>query len=202
MSNLVFPNLPGINIAVTRRPEWMTEVKEALNGQETAIAQRAWPRWHYTLQFEVLRSMQGQTERQQLEAFFNKHRGRADDFLFVDIEDSAVVDQAFGTGNGSATLFQLARPIGDWLEPVWAPFTSPAPVIKINGATQTVTTHYTIGTRGQVQFTTAPANGALLTWTGSYYMRVRFADDALELERFLQGLWKSAKVELISKVFA
>jgi len=53
-----------------------------------------------------------------------------------------------------------------------------------------------------VQFSTPPANGALLTWSGSYYMRVRFADDKMDFERFLHQLWSAGKIELRSKVYA
>ncbi|HSD36080.1 MAG TPA: DUF2460 domain-containing protein [Rhodocyclaceae bacterium] len=201
MSNLVFPVLPGISVDIKRRPEWKTNIKEALNGQETSTAQRAWPRWRYTLSFEVLRSDHGFAERQKLQAFFNKHRGSFESFLFVDDEDNAVVEQSFGTGDGVATMFQLARPIDDWLEPVWAVAGSPAPVIKKNNVVQTPISDYSIGSTGQVQFTLPPAAGHILKWTGSYYMRCRFSEDTLELERFLNGLWKSAKVEIISKVF-
>ena len=111
------------------------------------------------------------------------------------------MDQAFGTGDGSTTLFQLCRPIGTWLEPVWAPATSPAPALKNNGAVIN-SSGYSIGTTGLVQFSAAPLSGAVLSWSGDYYMRCRFADDKMDFERFLSLLWQAQSINLISKVYA
>ena len=55
----------------------------------------------------------------------------------------------------------------------------------------------TISTTGLVTFTVAPGNTLPLTWTGSYYKRVRFLNDALETERIVVDLWEARTVELI-----
>jgi len=162
------------------------------------IGRRQFPRWRYTLSYEVLSSTAALPERAQLMAFFNRHRGMGESFLFVDEEDNAVVDQAFGTTDGVTTIFQLVRMIDDWVEPVWA--VTGTPVIKRAGATLTAGTDYTIGSMGQLVLTAAGVSGNALTWTGSYAMRVRFGRDDLEFERFLQGLWQVGSVELLSKV--
>ena len=52
-------------------------------------------------------------------------------------------------------------------------------VIKKAGVTQTVTTDYTISSSGLVTFTSAPANGAALTWTGEFDLPMRFDTDHL-----------------------
>lgn len=200
MSNDVYPALPGIKPTVKRVPEWRTRITEAVNGQETRVAQRAWPRWRYTLSYEVLRSDAAAAERAQLMAFFNKHRGAFESFLYADEEDNAVTNQQFGTTDGSATLFQLVRPIDTWLEPVWAP--AAGAVIKRAGNTLVLNTDYTIGSTGLVTLTAAGAAGQALAWTGSYYMRVRFGKDSVDFERFLQGLWQAGSIELLSEVFA
>jgi uncharacterized protein (TIGR02217 family) len=54
-----------------------------------------------------------------------------------------------------------------------------APVIKKNGVTQTLTTHYTISATGVVTFVTAPTTGHALTWTGEFDIPVRFDVDYL-----------------------
>lgn len=198
MSNRIFPDLPGITIDIQRQPEWNTVIKEAWSGVETRVGQRPWPRWRYTLKVDVLRATDD--EINALEAFFNAHYGALESFLFRDPERYSVSNQAFGVCDGSATLFQLARPIADWVEPVWAPAASPAPVIKRNGSPLTIGNDYTLGTTGQVQTNTAFASG-VLSWSGEYYHRVRFAEDKLGMQRILQGLWKSGKVEFISEVF-
>lgn len=198
MSNLVFPDYPGITIDIQRQPEWHTMTKEALSGVETTVSYRPWPRWRYTLKIDVLRA--SEAEIAGLEGFFNRHAGAFEDFLFLDPENSSVADQPFGICDGTTTVFQLSRAVGDWVEPVWAPALSPAPVLKRNGVALTPITDYSHGSNGLVQLNTAFASGQL-TWSGNYYMRVRFTDDKLSLQRILLGLWKVGKVELISKVY-
>lgn len=199
MSNLIYPSLPGLKPTVRRRPEWKSEIIEAWSGDETVIGRRQWPRWTYGLSYEVLRSDAALPERAQLMAFFNRHRGAGESFLFVDEEDHAVTDQVFGTTDGYIKTFQLVRTIDDWIEPVWAP--TGTPVIKRGSTTLTQGIDYTLGTMGQVVFQSAPAAGQTLSWTGEYAMRVRFASDSLDFERFLHGLWQVGSVELISKVY-
>lgn len=59
-------------------------------------------------------------------------------------------------------------------------------------------TDYAISSTGLVTCASAPLSGAVLTWTGSYYRRVRFDGDELELERMLSGAWDGKTVKLIS----
>lgn len=199
MSNLIYPSLPGLKPTMRRRPEWKNEIIEAWSGDETVIARRQFPRWIYNLSYEVIRSDLALPERAQLMAFFNRHRGAGESFLFVDEEDNAVVDQFVATTDGATKTFQLVRQIGDWVEPVWA--VTGTPVIRRAGAVLTAGVDYSIGSMGQLVLTAAGVSGQSLSWTGSYAMRVRFGKDDLEFERFLQGLWSVGSVELVSKVY-
>lgn len=203
MSNLFYPSFPGLKPTVRVRPEWKNEVIEAWSGAETVLGRRPYPRYVITLGYEVLRSDPALPERRQLLAFFNFHRAAGESFLFVDEEDNAVTDEPFGTTDGVTTVWQLTRSLsfgaGSYQEPVWAPTGNP--VIKRGATTLIVGTDYTLGDTGQVVLTAAGTAGQALSWTGSYAMRVRFADDALDFERFLEGLWQVGTVKLISKVY-
>jgi hypothetical protein len=53
-------------------------------------------------------------------------------------------------------------------------------------------------TLGVVTFTTAPASGTALSWTGSYFFRCRFDLDGLPLDRIVQHLWNSKSLQLIT----
>jgi len=193
----IFPILPGVDIAIHRQPEWQTSIKEAWSGVETTIAQRPWPRWRFSLQFEILRASVGEVAA--LAAFFNAQRGSFGTFLFQDPEYNSVSNQRFGMGDGNATLFQLNRAINTWLEPVWA--VADTPVIMKDGVVLKQQMDYVVGTTGQVQFTAAPAAGSVLSWTGRYFIPVRFSDDKLDFERIFSGLWKTGKIEFVSKVY-
>lgn len=51
-----------------------------------------------------------------------------------------------------------------------------------------------------VTFTTAPASGAVLSWSGNYSYLCRFADDVLDVNEFMYQFWelKSLKLETVN----
>ena len=215
MSSLVFPSLPGLDIKVNRTPIFATEIQVAASGKEQRAAFQSFPRykWALTLNFARNNGQYGATydEPGTLLRFFFGLLGSWDSFLFADPYESAVVAQPFGTGNASATAFQLQRcDPGNWSGPAsnYYPATGSGfepifdlqapPQIYINGVLKTVTTDYTISATGLVTFTAAPGAGTTLTWTGSYYRRVRFDGDSLELERMFGGLYDGKVLKLVS----
>lgn len=193
MSDAVYPDLPGLKPEIKRTPMWKTLRQESVSGKLLTVALMTYPTRKYTLAYEVLRAGAEQ-ELQTLEGFFNARRGSFDTFLFNDPDDRAVTDQTFGTGNGTTTAFPLSRTRGGFSEPVQS--VNGAPVIKVNGVVKATPADYTISTLGVVNFVVAPAAGAALTWTGSYYWRCRFLLDMLDLDKFLQDLWKANRVEI------
>lgn len=218
MSSLVYPDLPGKLPTVSRTPEYATGVQVAASGKEYRAAWGTQPRTRYRLQYEFLRAdptaADALLEWQRLVGFYNRHWGAFDSFLYPDPEDYTVTAHPFGTGNGATVAFQLQRtlvpatyrsaPLVFWptmtdgFEPVTD--TNSTPLIYKNAVLQTVTTDYTIGATGLVTFVVAPASPLALTWTGTYYKRVRFANDQLETSRIVFQLWESRTVELLQVI--
>lgn len=200
MSNSVFPTLAGLGWGYIRSPLWSTKALTSASGREARTTFFSYPRYKYVLTYDLLRTGTiwnvVYTEWQTLVGFFNLRGGSYDSFLFADPEDNSATTQQFGTGDGSTTAFQLTRTLGSYNEPVFD--VNSAPLIYINGVLKTVTTHYTISSVGVVTFTSAPANATVLTWTGTYYRRVRFSQDTSDFEKFAQNFWMHKKVELIS----
>jgi hypothetical protein len=50
-------------------------------------------------------------------------------------------------------------------------------------------------TAASSRFSTAPAAGVAIRWTGAYYMRCAFVDDELDLEKFMDGFWSAEGVQ-------
>jgi uncharacterized protein (TIGR02217 family) len=197
MSQAVFPTLPGLKFGVRRSPTFSTNIKTSVSGREYRAANMAAPRYHYRLAFEFLRDQRaGLDELRTLVGFFNARQGAFDSFLFADPDDYSVTTESFGTGNGSATAFQLYRTWSGYSESIYN--LNSAPQIRKAGVLQTLTTHYTISSTGLVTFVTAPANGAALTWTGTFYRRVRFKQDALDVEKFMRDLWELKQLEFVT----
>ncbi|MGC8520217.1 MAG: DUF2460 domain-containing protein [Steroidobacteraceae bacterium] len=51
-------------------------------------------------------------------------------------------------------------------------------------------------TSQSVVFTGPPANGATITWTGSYYFQCRFSKGTTEFQQFMYQLYKTKSVSL------
>lgn len=193
MSEAIYPDLPGLKPEIKRTPMWKTLRQESVSGKILTAALMTYPTRKYMLAYEVLRAGAEQ-ELQNLEGFFNARQGSFDTFLFNDPDDRSVTDQTFGTGNGVTTAFPLLRTRGGFSEPVQS--VNGAPVIKVAGVVKATPADYVISTLGVVNFVVAPANGAALTWTGNYYWRCRFLLDMIDLDKFLQDLWKLNRIEM------
>lgn len=197
MSNAVYPTLPGLAVGVQRSvlaPP--VTVKTTPSRREYRARDATLPLYQYTLQYEFLRSRAALAELQTLVGFYNLRGGAFDSFLFTDPDDASAVAALFGTGNGSATAFQLLRSFGGYTEPVWD--LNGAAQIYVAGVLKTSGTDYTISSTGVVTFSVAPAAAAALTWSGTFYRRVRFLRDQLDTTKFMQNLWEAKRVELLS----
>ena len=64
---------------------------------------------------------------------------------------------------------------------------------------------YTLGpttliNAGYISMTAAPVNNATLLWSGSFYYRCRFEEDAQDFTKFMSVLWELKKVEFMSVI--
>ncbi len=197
----IFPSLIGVAFPAARAPAWKTLHQEAASGQDNPISLWTYNRWAYELTYNVLNSgaaginALAALEWQALAAFFNQVRGSALVFQFTDPDDGSVTDQAFGTGDGATTKFPLTRTMTGaggitFNEPVFAP--TAITNVKVAG---TPTGAYTLGTQGLITFTSPPALGAALTWTGTYNWLCRFDRDDAPFEKFMSNFWRLNKIK-------
>ena len=104
----------------------------------------------------------------------------------------SVTAQGFGTGDGTTKTFQLIKSNGAyWTEPVAG--VNGTPTIYVAG---TATAPSSISPSGLVTFSSAPASGAALTWTGQYYYLVRFKDDHIEIEQSMSQIYEATTLTL------
>lgn len=189
----VFPYMVGQTFLQLKTPQWSTKIDTSVSGRERRRALWSYTVWRFKVAYDVLRDTPAAPDLDRLYAFFNAHLGPFQEWFFWDKSDNAVVGQSFGYGDGATTTFQLTRSITvgaiSCTEPVFA--LSGTPTVQVNG----VTTSVTVGSKGKVTFATAPASGALLTWSGNFFFVCRFGNDALEPEQLIQGLWSSQGIE-------
>jgi uncharacterized protein (TIGR02217 family) len=180
---------PDIEEGAHGGPEFATVIQESVSGQEQRVKVWAKCRARYDIAYSVLNSVDPVGSYKAVLALFYAHNGRFRPFRFKDWGDFQASDTSFGTGDGSDTTFQLSKLYDPSLillsvagaltyrREIYLLATTP--VIKVNGVTQTVTTHYTIDATGLVTFVSPPANGHALTWTGEFDIPVRFDTDYL-----------------------
>jgi uncharacterized protein (TIGR02217 family) len=198
MSQVVFPSLPGLEWNANARPEFSTRVKRAVSGRELRAAFMQYPLWNFGLSYAVLRANVAWAELQTLCGFFLARQGMFDSFLYAWDQDYTVTDAQFGIGDGTTTQFQLTRSFGGFVEPVQN--VNVLTNIKKAGVTQASPANYSVNSTGLVTFTTAPAAAASLTWTGTYYYRVRFLQDVADFNAFMKDLFELKKLEFVGAV--
>lgn len=192
-STSVFPLLPGQQYLVKKAPIWSTIVQRAASGRSTAVALMSSPLWKFEASFEFLRKSLSSDEWSRLVEFFNTQRGQFALWSYFDPTDNAVTNQPFGIGDGVTVTFQLKRAIRSWTEPVYSVNTSQ---VSVNGV---ASVGWSRGQYGAVTFTSPPANGAVLSWSGSFMFLCRFETDELDMRRILSGHWDAQSLTWTSE---
>ena len=91
MSDLVWPSLPGIDVAVTREPRYSTQIHEAVSGAEVRVSWRSAAKIRYRLRYNFTRTATAAPspfgayyETSVILHFLNTHLGSFDSFLYLD----------------------------------------------------------------------------------------------------------------------
>ena len=217
MSDAIFPSLPGLTFDVKRVPTWSTTVQKSRNRARTALMNDPYPLWTFELTYEFLRAPgfgnrqpavtsdnpNGYSDLELLEGFYNSRNGSFDDFL-LDLGmltqqpgECTVSGIQIGVGDGVTQTFQLVRDCGGFLDEVQD--TLGDAVISVDG--NPLSTGFTQGTMGDINFAAAPASGAIITAAFDWRMRMCFAEDSLGTEGFLYQLYElqSLKLEQVKR---
>lgn len=191
-----FPSLIGQGFIAEKTPVWKTRIAEAQTGRERRNRLWSYPRWRFRISYDVLRLTTTSPDLSTLWAFFNRMAGRAAEWAYLDPTDNAVTNQAFGVGDGTTRAFQLLRTVnaGGFLftEPVRAVDGSPTCFAGGSPASASADDN------GVVTFATAPASGAVLSWTGTFLYHVRFDQDELSATQMMQQLWSQSGLSFVT----
>lgn len=189
MSNLVFPStLSGYQWDSKKKPVFNNITHSPPTGRDVRISLYEHPVYEFMLSNQWLTK----ADKDTLMNFFKARRGSFDSFLYAD-EESVAVANAFNTGNGVTTQFQLRF----WADPYQETVNNVAgsPLLYLNNVLQTPGTHYTISTTGLITFATAPTSGAVLSWSGTAYYRCIFLEDSLEYNQFADRLYDCSEIK-------
>ncbi len=138
------------------------------------------------------------TEYRAITRHHNARRAKLHSFPLEDLFFRSVTSEPFGTGGGIGSTNQLTLNEGDASNAYNREIYLPVAGIQIraNGNLKTLTTDYTIGTganSGLITWVTS-VSGQTLTWTGSFYVPVRYDIDELPSPTLIALLQTSAVV--------
>lgn len=164
-------------------PMFNTSIVELDGGAEQANINWTYPRFSGDISYGI----QSITLLNTAIAFFYARRGRAYGFRFKDWADFTITDGTIGTGDGATAAFQIVKVYSDSVLPFSRKITRPITaglVVKVDGVTKTLTTHYTVSaTTGIVTFTMGniPTLAQVITVTCEFDVPVRFDTDRIPL---------------------
>lgn len=201
MSDAVFPAIDPPNWSWTwpikKTPVWSTIIQTPFSGRnELRIPAYQFPRWQFELDLSYAKgSPQDPTSAiGKILAFYFQMQGPAKAWLYDDVFDDTATLSRFGTGDGATHSFPVSNACGLIQNFLTG---GSAPTFQVAG---TPTTPASLA-NGIVTFTTAPADGAALTWSGKYYYRCRFLDDQWgDLTQELPHLWSNHALKFISLI--
>jgi uncharacterized protein (TIGR02217 family) len=194
----VFPALPGQGF-VEKAPTFSTLTRTASSGRESRTARWAAPRWAFKVSYEAIRNRVGLPELTRIWGFFCTALGSYGAWFFHDaFDDTVTTTGVLGTGDGSSTDFQASRTLAagtafQFQDPVYCFWLQPT--VYVNGV---ATTAFTVQPWGVIRFTTAPANGAVLTWSGQFLFVCRFDQDDLNVKQMTHDLFSQDGIKFLS----
>lgn len=170
--------------------------------REVRVAQQQYPLWDIEIPFEELRD---QTQNQEpyepftyptvyqqyeeLVQFWLMMYGQANIFAFDAPWDDSRSNQLIGVGDGETETFTVYRTWGTGQLSVLLPVGMVNEVFSVTvGGTPVSASDYTIN-RNKITFTTAPAPGAQIIMTFSFYYLCRFVADEQDFEEFSKNRW-------------
>ncbi len=199
--DVVFPVEIGREAEVSA--SFSTHVTTTLSGYERRNSDWADAR----LSYDVAPGLRGEAELETVLQFFRARRGAAIAFRFTDPFDNSsngmtgtptYGDQILGTGDGVQTEFDLIKHYGAGADAQTRFISHPVSgsvLVAVNGSA--VTSGWTLVPGGKIQFSIAPAQGALITAGFNFDVPVRFADDRLDLACATFGAGEMASITLV-----
>ena len=185
-------------------PERRTQIVELASGDEERNASWANSRRRYDVAYGIRRA----DDLAAVVAFFEARNGRLHGFRFKDWGDHksclpsqtpAPTDQAIGTGDGTATQFQLVKRYTSGAQSWTRAITKPVAgtmTIALNGTAQP--SGWSVNpTTGLVTFAAAPGAGVAITAGFTFDVPVRFDSDALDVTLDLERLGSINSIPLV-----
>jgi len=176
-------------------PYFDTRIKALRNGHERRNANAAQVRHMYTLPFQNILE---QAYLDRLKSMFLAMRGRAHSFKVLDRSDYQAISEPLGNAPAGSAAVQLYKVSTFGVASYTRTITKPKTVAVYQGGVAKPGAFDPL--TGLFTPTTAWTTGAVLTWTGEFYVPVRFDNDSLPMSidnRTTSGYVLNGSVQLI-----
>lgn len=171
-------------------PSWKNVIQEAIAGNEQRFAYWTKCRGVGDLSLGLQTSEDPVGDFRAIYAMYVAHRGSLYPWRFRCEYDCTADDEVFGTGDGVVSAFQLTMTYDPGMILLGSPgslsyvrditLVVGTPTIAVDGTPLTGSPPpFTVSSSGLVTFTSPPANGKELTWSGTFDIPVRFDTDEL-----------------------
>ncbi|WP_179998022.1 DUF2460 domain-containing protein [Acinetobacter sp. YH12239] len=213
MSDVLFPELPGLEWELSKTPIFNTKIMTSVNGRELRASYQAVPKYEISMSFAFLRENNGRNELQQLESFFLERRGAFDSFLFK-MPDDYEFNCTF-QGDGTTTSYQLYKQMHTSVIPL--AHTKAETIFDVDPTFWNENdnqqfwsdndddlfwddTTAIISKDGKITLSKPIDGGIKFAVDGTYYYRCRFADDEQQFTNFMHKLWNAKRVDLVGSL--
>ena len=180
-----FPELRKLAYSSTKTQKWNTQVQKSGSGKVRTLTNQLYPEWTITAKLIELTN----AEARRLMGFAALIKGAHTPFLWLDPEDYE--EKGIQLPLITAGTYQAVMKMGDYVEPVEY---IEKVTVYVDGVKQ-ASSAYTV-TGGTVKFKTAPVSTAKVTADYTYYWKVMFADDGIDIERQYLNINKSKTFKL------
>ena len=185
---------PAISYGATGGPGYLTTIVATASGHEHRNSNWAAARGKW----DLASGLKDRAHVAELIAFFRARRGRAYGFRFKDWTDYQGLAQVLGTGNGSLKTFQLVKNyVSGGITESRTVAKPVANTVKVYRNGVLVTSGISIDTTtGLVTFSSAPANGVIVTADYEFDVPVRFDTDQMNvtIETYNLGTWAQVPI--------
>ena len=194
-----FPDMPS-NMAwpvksTTRAGSTLTF--RASSGRRADAPLWAYPLYEWEISFSGLSSTDalypglGARSLQILKGFYLAQRGRLLPFIYQDPTDCVQEGAVLGVGDGTTVNFIPSRNVGAFSEPVDTVLS--VDQVYANGVAVDSATWNIVAPNGvdanAIGFSSAPAEGSVLTLDFQFGFKCKFSDDDFEFTNIMRHLW-------------
>lgn len=181
-----FPKLKKFSFTSTKKQKWNTRIQMSGSGKTRSMTNQLYPQWIISAKLLHLT----REEANELMGFVALLKGNYEPFLWLDPEDFE--EKGVQLPMIAPGIYQAVMRIGKYTEPV--DYIENV-TVYVDGTKQS--SGYSV-TNGMIKFSVSPSASSKVTADYTYYWKVRFAQDEMEIQNIFVNLNDSKTFKMVS----